>query len=399
VAAHPFRIAVPDETLADLHDRLARARLPAGLGGDGWGHGTNPDYLRALCDYWRETFDWRAAEARLNGFRQFTAEVDGLRLHFIHERGAGPSPVPIVLLHGWPDSFWRFSKLIPLLTDPAASGLAGAPSFDVVVPSLPGYGFSERVHKDGAAFQFGDLMHKLMTDVLGYDRYAVHGGDFGSMVAEQMARSHAGSVLALHLTDVPFFHTFQKPHDPSDAERDYFKRMDAFAQKEAAYAMIQSTKPMTLAPGLNDSPAGLAAWIVEKFQAWTDRDGDPEATISRDELLTNITLYWATQTIDSSFAPYYDVANAGPMRWMGEGLKGLAGGRKTVPAAFAIFPKDLVTPPRAWAERFFDVQRWTEMPSGGHFAALEEPERLARDIGEAIGDLAAQEAPRHRGAA
>lgn len=228
-------------------------------------------------------------------------------------------------------------------------------------------------------------MHRLMTD-LGYRRFAIHGGDWGGTVAEHTARSHASSVIGIHLTDVPFFHMFQQPADPSAAESAYLKKMEAFQKTEGGYAIIQSTRPQTLAAGLNDSPAGLASWIVEKFRAWSDCDGDVERRFSRDELLTNVMIYWVTETIDSSFLPYYDLANTGALRWIAEMVKTWLGSTQ-VPAGFALFPKDLVTPPREWAVRFFDVRRWSEMPRGGHFAAMEEPDLLVKDIRAMFGPL------------
>ena len=380
MSATPFRIDVPEAVLDDLQQRLSLVRLPAGIDDDDdWDYGANPKYIAKLCRYWQTEFDWRDQERRLNAFAHFRAEVDGFGLHFVHAKGKGKKCIPLLLIHGWPDSFARFLKIIPLLTDPAAHDSPSSICFDVVAPSLPGFGFSDRPTKKGFTFKFGDLLHELMHDVLGYERYAVHGGDWGTTVAESMARSHASSILGLHLTDVPYAHMFQKPDDPSAAEKKYLKQMEKFQQKEGAYALIQSTKPESLACGLNDSPAGLAAWLVEKFRDWSDSDGDVESRFSRDELLTHIMIYWATQTIDSSFFPYYDMANAGALRWMSEAAKNLVAS-KQVPAAFALFPKDLVTPPKEWAERFFNVQRWTEMPRGGHFAALEEPELLARDL-------------------
>jgi microsomal epoxide hydrolase len=385
--AQPFRIEVPAEVLEDLGLRLARTRLPAGSAEDGWDAGTDPAYLAELCDYWARGFDWRRQEAWLNGFSHFRSEVDGIGLHFIHERGKGADPIPLLLLHGWPDSFARFLKLIPRLTDPAAHGLPDQPSFDVVVPSLPGFGFSDRPDKAGLTFGFGDLVHRLMVDELGYRRFAVHGGDWGGAVAEQLARSHGKSVIGVHLTDVPFFHMFQPPKDPSHAETAYLKKMEAFQKTEGGYAIVQSTRPMSLAAGLNDSPAGLAAWMVEKFRAWSDCGGDLERRFSKDEILTQLMIYWVTGTIDSSFMPYYDFGAAGPVRWTTEGVKTWLGASRDTPAAFALFPKDLVPPPREWAERFFNVIRWTEMPRGGHFAAMEEPDLLARDLAESFSPL------------
>ena len=382
----PFRIEVPESVLQDLQARLARTRFAPGMRDAGWDYGTSPAYLEALCHYWQNDFEWRKQESYLNTFNQLRTEIDGLKLHFIHERGRGDNPIPLLLLHGWPDSFARFLKIIPLLTDPAAQGAQFEPTFDVIVPSLPGFGFSDRPRQQGTTFGFGDLMHKLMVEELGYRRYAVQGGDWGGMVAEHIARSHAGSLIGIHLTDVPFFHMFQKPSQPSAAEAAYLKKMEEFQQKEGAYALIQSTRPLTLACGLNDSPAGLAAWLVEKFRAWSDCDGHLERRYSKDQMLTHIMIYWVTQTIDSSFFPYYDLANAGALRWVSETVKSWLGSAD-VPAGFALFPKDLVNPPREWAERFFKVQRWTEMPRGGHFAAFEEPKLLAQDLRALFGPL------------
>jgi pimeloyl-ACP methyl ester carboxylesterase len=253
--------------------------------------------------------------------------------------------------------------------------------FSVIVPSLPGYGFSDAREQNGGVFGFGDLWHRLMTEVLGYSEYGAHGGDWGSTVTEQLARSHASSVVGIHLTDVPFWHIFQKPNDTSAAERKFLEKNERWQKEDGAYAMIQGTRPSTAAIGLNDSPAGLASWIVEKFYEWSDCNGDIESRFTKDELLTNVMIYWATGTIESSFQPYHDFMTAGALRWMEEAVKGWLGSSRT-PAAFACFPKDISNPPRAWAERFFNVKRWTEMTSGGHFAALEEPERLAEDIRE-----------------
>jgi pimeloyl-ACP methyl ester carboxylesterase len=375
----PFRIDVPDPVLDDLRERLAKTRFIAELQGADWSAGTPPSYLAELCGYWQRGFDWRRQERYLNGFHHFRADIDGTGLHFIHQRGTGTDPIPLLLIHGWPDSFARFLKIIPLLTDPTAHGLDNAISFDVVVPSLPGFGFSDRQAKPGLTFGFHDLLHRLMTDTLGYRRFAVHGGDWGGLVTEHMARSHASSLIGIHLTDVPYIHMFQKPSDPSASEQKYLDKMTAFQQQEGAYALIQSSRPLSLATGLNDSPAGLAAWLVEKFRAWSDCDGDVETRFTRDELLTHIMIYWTTRTIDSSFFPYHDMASAGALRWISEMVKTWLGS-SDVTTAFALFPKDLVPPPREWAARFFNVQRWTEMPRGGHFAALEEPALLAQDL-------------------
>jgi microsomal epoxide hydrolase len=292
-----------------------------------------------------------------------------------------PNPFPIILTHGYPLSFLRFAKIIPILADPVSFGGVAEDAFDVIVPDLPGYGFSDKPRKHGTIFHVHDLWARLMADALGYQRFGAHGGDWGSTVTEQLARSHADSVVAIHLTDVPFGHIFRKPDDPSPAETEFFKKNEQWIQKEGTYALIQSTKPQSLAPGLNDSPVGLAAWIVEKFHAWSDCKGNIESRFTKDELLTHIMIYWLTESIGTSFLPYYDYSNAGAVTWAKEGIRNWIGSCK-VPAAFALFPKDISHPPWEWANRFFDEQRWTEMPKGGHSAAMEEPELLARDIRE-----------------
>jgi pimeloyl-ACP methyl ester carboxylesterase len=381
--AQPFEIHAADSMLEDLRERLARTRFIDALGADGWQYGFDTDYLRELVRYWREDFDWRAHEAAMNRFAQFRATVGGTRIHFIHERGRGHHSVPNVLTHGFPDSVFRFAKFIPMITDPAAHGGDAADAFDVIAPSLPGYGFSERPGGDGVIFRGGDVWHELMTGVLGYERFAAHGGDWGSTVTELLARDHAHAVIGIHLTDVPFFHAFRPPNDPSATEQTYLDGIARFGQTKGAYALVQGAQPQALAVGMNDSPAGLAAWLIEKFRRWSDCDGNVESRFTKDELLANVTLYWLTGTINSSFGPYYDFAQAGAMRWIEEKLKAWRGsvlGAGVVPAGFAMFPKDLSSPPREWAERFFDVRHWTAMPRGGHFAALEEPELLVQDI-------------------
>jgi microsomal epoxide hydrolase len=331
--------------------------------------------------YWRNGFDWRAQEAAMNRFAHFRAEIDGKRVHFIHERGKGPNPLPIVLTHGFPDSFLRFTKIIPMLTDPARHGGDAADAFDVVVPSLPGFGFSDRAETGHALFSVSDVWHTLMTEYLGYTRYAAHGGDWGSTVTEFLARDHGDALVGIHLTDIPFFHAFRPPSDPDRHEAKYLEAIKNFGQTEGAYAFIQGAQPAALAAGLNDSPAGLAAWLVEKFRRWSDCDGDVESRFTKDELLANVTLYWVTETINSAFDPYYDISHAGALTWIKQRLK-QAVGSSDVPAGFAMFPTDLSHPPRAWADRFFNVQRWTAMKSGGHFAALEEPDALVHELRE-----------------
>jgi pimeloyl-ACP methyl ester carboxylesterase len=360
----PFTIHVPQSVLDDLHERLVRTRWPDAVAGD-WDRGTEPGYLKALIGHWRDGYDWRATERRLNALDHFTTTVDGVGLHYLTAGRDVPESMPLLLLHGWPDSFLRFEKVLPLLT-------ADEGSFQLVVPSIPGYGFSQRPTEAGTdAPRIADLFAGLMRE-LGFDRFGVHGGDIGSGIAEQLAIRHPDRLIGLHLTDVPWWHVFAVDRDDlSAAEQSYLDEGTAWSQSEGAYALQQSTKPQTLAYSLNDSPVGLAAWFVEKFRAWSDCDGDISSRFTFDELLTNLTLYWVTETAGSAARLYYENAHAD------------RGGRTTppaVPTGVAVFPRDIVPAPREFAERWFDLRRWTEMPRGGHFAALEEPGLLADDL-------------------
>lgn len=372
VDIRPFRIEVPQKELDDLRERLARTRWTDEVEGAGWDYGTNLGYLKELVEYWRDGFDWREQEAKLNEFAQFRADVGGFGVHFIHERGRGPDPTPLLLLHGWPDSFYRFHKVIPMLTDPERFGGDAADSFDVIVPSLPGFGFSDRPRERGwNTARDAALFEALMTDMLGYERYAAHGGDGGSPISQSLARSHPESVVGIHLTDIGWDKAMQiDPSTLSEIEKRYMNDLEESSLEEGGYVMIQGSKPQTLGYGLNDSPVGLAAWILEKFRAWSDCGGDVERSFTKDELLTNITIYWATQTINSSVRGYYE----GMHDWSQPDNS-----RVEAPVGMALFPKDN-PPPREMAERFLNVNQWTEMPRGGHFAAMEEPELLAEDV-------------------
>jgi pimeloyl-ACP methyl ester carboxylesterase len=378
----PFRIDVADPVLTDLRRRLQNTRLPQQIEGSGWDAGTDTRYLRELLAYWLDEYDWRKQERLLNESQRYRVNIDEIEIQFIHERGVGPDPFPLMLTHGFPDSHHRFNKVIPLLTDPASFGGRQEDAFHVVAPDLPGYGFSGTPLRQGTIFQVHDLWDRLMTEKLGYARYGAQGGDLGGSVTEQLARSHPDTVAAIHLTDVPFGHIMKRPSDPSAAEKKYFDHIEKWMSKEGAYSLIQSTKPQSLAAGLNDSPAGLAAWIIEKFRAWSDCNGQIETRFTKDELLTHVMIYWATGSVGGAFQPYFDYANASAMTWIKEGMKSYVGAAKQVPAAFALFPKDIGVPPRELAQRFFNVQRWTDMPHGGHFAALEEPELFVEDLRE-----------------
>lgn len=387
MSIQPFKIDIPQATLDDLRKRLARTRWPDEAEGAGWDYGTNLDYLQTLVAYWQHEFNWRAQEAKLNQFAQFRADIDGLGIHFIHERGKGLNPTPIILMHGWPDSFYRMHKIIPLLTDPASYGGSPFDSFDVIVPSLPGFGFSDRPTAASGmrSTRTAELLAQLMIDVLGYKRFAAAGGDIGSRVTRLLALAHPESLIGIHLTDVGFSREIAFPPDlsnPSAAEQQFLGSVQRWFMQEGAYAMLQSTRPQTLAYGLNDSPVGLAAWLVEKFRAWSDCDGDVERHFSKDELLTSIMIYWVTETISSTARLYYEDGRMAPQLQPGQHID--------VPAGVAIFPKDLTQPPRELGERFLRVERWTEMPRGGHFAALEEPELLVEDMRAFLHDLKAK---------
>ena len=377
----PYNIYIDQSILDDLSHRLSATRWTDKLKNTGWDLGTDMEYLQPLCAYWQTGFDWRKQEAILNTFKHYQANIDSTGIHFIHQKSGVPNAIPLLLTHGFPDSFYRFIKLIPILTAANADGYA----FDVIVPSIPGYGFSEIPAAKGMnPKRIAKIFNELMTIELGYDKYLAHGGDWGSSITEQIALYHSNSLLGIHLTDIPFGHGMSPLENPSKAEEKFRKHVQTWVQTEGAYASVQSTKPQSLAYGLNDSPAGLAGWFVEKFKAWSDNNGNIEDAFSKDELLTNLTIYWATQTVNSSFRLYYEAIQAimqakyNPLVKLNPFDK--TGDKTEVPAAFALFPKDISKAPKEYAERFFNVQRWTEMPRGGHFAALEQPALLAEDI-------------------
>lgn len=369
----PFTIAVPEAVLDDLRTRLAVTRWPGEVRAAGWDYGTSLEYLRELVGYWRTQFDWRAQERALNTWPQFHAQVAGQRLHFVHQRGTGSRPLPLLLSHGFPSSFWEMSKVIEPLSDPAAHGGDPDDAFDVVVMSLPGYGFSDAPrHRAANVEQLAEWAHELMTGVLGYERYGAQGGDWGGFVASRLGFAHPEAVAGIHLNLVGASPHPSRRDDLTDAERAWLKEMRVWQQSEAGYMEIQATKPQTLGYGLNDSPAGLCAWLVEKFRTWSDCDGDVETVYSKDDLLTNVMIYWVTQTIDSACRLYFEDRHH-PWRLGPED-------RIRVPTGFAAFPREIVRPPREWAERCYNVTRWTEMPRGGHFPAFEQPELLVEDV-------------------
>ena len=312
------------------------------LENEDWKLGANKKYLEELCSYWRNRFDWQKQEAYLNTFSHYKSTVGDIGIHFIYEKGKGEKTIPLLLTHGFPDSFVRFLKIIPMLTQADEDGL----SFDVIVPSIPGYGFSDIPTEAGYdPKRIAGIFNKLMTDELGYDKYFAHGGDWGTSITEQLALYHEDSLLGIHLTDVPFAHNMMPLDNLSKSEEKFRKKIERWVQTEGTYTAIQSTKPQSLAYGLNDSPSGLAAWIIEKFYAWSDNNGNLDDAFTRDELLTNLTIYWATQTINSSMRLYYDTIQTimsaiyNPLVKLNPFDK--TGNKVAVPTAFALFPKDI----------------------------------------------------------
>ena len=372
-SARPFTIRVPDVVLEDLRDRLGRVRWPDEPPGAGWQYGTELAYLKDLVAYWRAHYDWRKHEAILNEFRQFTAPVAGIDLHFIHEEGRGPNPMPLLLSHGWPGSVWEFYKILPMLTDPARFGGDPADAFTVIAPSLPGYGFAFKPGQPRFGIvEMADAFATLMTDVLGFPRFAAQGGDWGAFVSARLGVAHPEKLVGIHVNLLAAGREGNVSSPPTAEESAYLAQLKRWQGEESGYQWIQGTKPQTLAYGLTDSPMGLAAWIVEKFRTWSDCGGDVERRFTKDELLTNVMIYWVTGAIGSSFWPYYARLHSGWPIPQGQ--------RIAVPSAYARFPREILHPPRPWVERVYDIRRWTEMPAGGHFAALEEPAALAADV-------------------
>ncbi len=360
----PFRLQVPDAAIADLRERLARTRWPDEPPLAPWSSGTSVAYLKALVEYWRNGFDWRAQEAKLNALPQYTVPIRGIDLHFIHVPGTGKNPMPLLLSHGWPGSVLEFLKLIPLLTE----------QFTIVVPSLPGYTMSFKPGQERFGVEeIAAILAELMTDVLGYEKFAAQGGDWGAFVCSRLGVDFPRRLYGIHLNLLAVRRDPKAAADASPEEKKYLGELAIWLKEETGYQWIQGTKPQTLAFGLTDSPAGLAAWLVEKFRSWTDCNGNPESALGRDEMLAGISLYWFTGAIGSSFWPYYARMHR---PWpIPEGTT------VDVPTGYAAFPKEILRPPRTLAARAYtDIRRWSVMPRGGHFAAMEQPQALAREI-------------------
>jgi pimeloyl-ACP methyl ester carboxylesterase len=370
-AIERFQIRVDDSILEDLRSRLARTRFPDQIEGTGWEYGMPIDYLRELVAYWRDEYDWRRQEARLNALPHFRTRIDGQSIHFIHARSAHADALPLLMLHGWPGSVVEFLDVIPRLTDPAAHGGRDDDAFHVVAPSLPGYGFSEATRTRGWDVQriaraFIELMRRLS-----YPHYGAQGGDWGAQVATRIGAFDPDHCAGIHL-NMPVAGRPKDPGPLTDGEQVDLAAMARFQEEESGYALEQATKPQTLGVALNDSPAGLLAWIVEKFRTWSDCAGHPENVYSRDQLITNVMLYWVTQTITSSARLYWEYQHGG--------LDKAAPEFVAVPTGVARYPKEVLRFPRAWVERRYNVTHWAVMPRGGHFAAMEQPALFVEDL-------------------
>jgi epoxide hydrolase len=365
----PFEIHVDDAVLADLRARLAHARIADQIEGTGWEYGIPLDYLTDLVGYWRDTYDWRTQEARLNELDHFRTEIDGQSIHFVHQRSSVPDAFPLLLTHGWPGSFVEFVDAIPRLVDPVAHGGSAADAFHVVAPSLPGYGFSEVTRTRGWDItRIARAVAELM-DRLGYGRYGAQGGDWGAQVATRIGVIDRARCAAIHL-NMPIADPPAEPVELTEQDQADLAAIQRFTREEGGYANEQMTKPQTLGAALNDSPAGLLAWIVEKFRTWSDCDGHPENVFTRDQLLTNVMTYWVTGTITSSARLYWEHAH-GPSN---------TADRVDIPTGVARYPKEVLPFPRSWVERRYNVTHWAEMPRGGHFAAMEQPELFVDDV-------------------
>ncbi|MDB5452077.1 MAG: epoxide hydrolase [Caulobacteraceae bacterium] len=366
----PFSMDVSQAVVDDLYARLDLTRYPDQLPDAGWDYGAELSYVRELCSYWRNGFDWRASQARFNAFPQFLTEIDGQRLHFYHVRSPEPDALPLIITHGWPGSVAEFLDILGPLSDPAAHGGDPRQAFHVVAPSIPGYCFSGPTHERGYSGQRAALTNIALMARLGYARYGAQGGDWGSHISTLMAQAAPGRLVGLHLNMISG--TPPGPDAVLSAEdiayMDWKRTYDAH---EHGYIGIQSTKPQTLGYGLMDSPTGLAAWIVEKFRTWSDCGGDIETVFSKDRLLDNIMLYWVTGTINSANRLYYEA--------LGPGRRAPVG-YITTPTGHARYPAEIGRPPRSWAERNYNIVRWTDMPKGGHFAAMEQPVGFVEDV-------------------
>ena len=370
----PFTIETSDALLEDLRYRLAHTRFPDEVGTN-WQYGTDLGYLKSLCDYWQHDFDWRTQEAKLNALPQFKTRIEDRQVHFVHQRSEREDAIPLLMTHGWPGSIAEFTTIIPMLTSPKKFGASQADAFHVICPSIPGYGFSDAPAEQGFDQKRVAEGHIELMTQLGYEKYVVQGGDWGSAISSWTALLDPERVMALHLTLV--FANYPKHwQDPfagvTDLEKRTLEQCRMRMAEGTGYQAIQGSKPQTLGYGLNDSPAGLAAWITEKFHGWTDCNGELDSVVGKDELLTNIMLYWITGTITSSTRLYFESNHVDNNLF--------EHGRIETPTGCTMFPAELYQPPKVWAQELYNIQHWTHQPKGGHFAALEQPALLAEDL-------------------
>ncbi len=371
----PFKINIPQNILDDLKSRIKNTRWTDEITGSGWAYGANLEYIKELTDYWLNKFDWRKTEEEINSYPNFIADIEDYKIHFLHVKGKGQKSFPLIITHGWPGSFLEMMKIIPMLTSNSEF------TFDLVIPSMMGYGFSEKINKPGCNVRFmADLWFKLMQE-LGYQKFGAQGGDFGAGVSTVLALNYPQNVTGIHLNYIPGSY---KPYlvegeNLTSEEIKFEKDEDEWFQREGAYAAQHSTKPLTLAYGLNDSPVGLCSWIIEKFHGWADCKGSIENVFTKDELLANVSLYWVTETIHSSIRLYNENSKV-PLRFTKNDFV-------KVPVGIAHFPLEEPFPPRRYIERGYNIQHWTEMSEGGHFAAMEQPALLAKDISEFFGTV------------
>jgi pimeloyl-ACP methyl ester carboxylesterase len=367
-----FQINISNEQITTLQARLSQTIWPNEIKNEKWQYGTNLSFMQRMCRHWAEKFDWRLWEAKLNAYPQFLAQIDGLTVHFLHVRAREPKSFPILLTHGWPSSVFEYLQLIPLLED-----------FDLVIPSLPGHGFSSPATKGGLSiFRTAEVWHQLMTQTLGYSKYIAQGGDWGAYLASRLGYLFPESLAGIHLSYVtgglvPYLDADSVPL--TEKEKAMVEQRKQWDRLEGGYEHLHSTKPQTIAFALSDSPVGLAAWILEKWRSWTDCQGDPERKFGRDYLLANVSWYWFTNSSASAARLYYETR-------MNPWILG-RGDKISVPTAIASFPRELVVSPKEWAERFYNVVQWTDMSGGGHFAAAEEPQLLAADLRKFVGTL------------
>jgi len=373
-AIRPFKLEIKEEEIKDLNSRLLNTRLPDQGPGEPWKTGTDLEWFKKLLEFWKKDFDWKNSENKLNAFPQFKTQISDIDVHFLHCEGKGKKNIPLLLMHGWPGSVFEFLDIIPILTNPKSFGIESDIAFTVIAPSLPGFGLSfEPFQKRYGVEEIADCLKKLMVNVLEYEKFCIQGGDWGAMIGSRISYIYPDNILGLHLNMLALIRDYNADHILLPEEKNYVNQIKKWKPEGMGYQAIQGSRPQTLAYALTDSPSGLAAWICEKFYEWTDCNGVPENSISFDKMLANICLYWFSGAIGSSFWPYY-ARNRRP--WFVP-----AGGKIEVPVGYCEFPKEMLRPERKLAEKtYIDIKRWSKMRQGGHFAALENSEVLAKEM-------------------